>query len=156
MSRGGSGAVSYLDAPLGPWAVSTTPEAPVLTLTRAHSSKHAHTWSPFPTGTCCLCCVINQTCQIDFTAPSERQEGSQPAALKRWRKPGEVSLFLLSPIFGPMESINNKRAVFIRFQGMSVHGRQNEPIFTSLDLQQSVTFVQNEKKIRFYGEMKLY
>lgn len=48
------------------------------------------------------------------------------------------------------------RAVFIRFQGMSVHGRQNEASFTSLDLQQSVTFVQNEKKIRFYGEIKLY
>lgn len=49
-------------------------------------SRHTETYTLFPTGTRCLCCVINQSCQIDFTAPSEKRRGSHPTTLKRWKK----------------------------------------------------------------------
>lgn len=74
------------------WALSTAVvvlcELGMLTHPRLHIYTFPDTFkcTLFPTGTWCLYCVINQTCQIDFTAPSEKQKGSQPATLKRWKK----------------------------------------------------------------------
>lgn len=56
-------------------------------------SRHTETYTLFPTGTRCLCCVINQSCQIDFTAPSEKRRGSHPTTLKRWKKAGVEGLY---------------------------------------------------------------
>lgn len=93
-----SGAPEYLGALLGAWALSTAAvvrrEPHKRSYIHPHNDTHTHihirtppnTLSHTlrnPTGARCLCCVINQSCQIDFTAPSEKRRGSHPTTLKK-------------------------------------------------------------------------
>lgn len=54
----------------------------------AHSliSKHTETYTLFPTGSRFQCHVINQSCQTDFTAPSEKEERQPPNNLEKMEK----------------------------------------------------------------------
>lgn len=53
------------------------------THTQPHTSKHTQTYTSFPTGALCLCCVINQSCQTDFSASSEKKERQPPNNLEK-------------------------------------------------------------------------
>lgn len=87
------------------------------TLAHSHTSKHIQTYSLFPTGARCLCCVINQSCQIDFTAPSEKEERQPPNNLEKMEESKSIGvLLLLKLIPGPKESIKNEGAVSQRTQ----------------------------------------
>lgn len=105
------------------------------THTHAHTSKHTQTYSLFPTGAQCLCCVINQSCQIDFTAPSEKTRGSHPTTLKKMEESKSRGvLLLLNLITGPRESIKNEGTVF-HFLGGVMWNCIDQPLSTILGLQ---------------------
>ncbi len=92
------------------------------THTHSHTSKHTQTYSLSPTGARCLCCVINQSCQIDFTAPSEKEERQPPNNLEKMEESKSRGvLLLLKLIPGPKESIKNDDQ-----WGQSAVGNQQE------------------------------